>query len=44
VQWLDIYGSFSHIKAHVLVMRRLVDQKGGLESIKLEGLAEVLAL
>lgn len=44
VQWLDIYGSISHIKAHVLAMRRLVDQKGGLESIKLEGLAEVLAL
>ena len=44
VQWLDVYGSISHIKAHVLAMRRLVDQKGGLESIKLEGLAEVLAL
>jgi hypothetical protein len=44
VQWLDVYGSISHIKAHVLALRGLVDQKGGLESIKLEGLAEVLAL
>jgi hypothetical protein len=44
VQWLDVYGKISHIKAHVLAMRCLVDQKGGLESIKLEGLAEVVAL
>ncbi len=44
LQWLDVYGSISHIEAHVLAMRYLIDQKGGLESIKLEGLAEVVAL
>ncbi len=44
VQWLDVYGRVSHIKAHVLAMRCLVDQKGGLESLELEGLAEVIAL
>jgi hypothetical protein len=44
VQWLDVYGSISHIKAHVLAIHRLIDQRGGLESIKLDGLAEVVAL
>lgn len=43
VQWLDVYGSIAHIKAHVVAMRALIDQRGGLEAIKLEGLAEVVA-
>jgi hypothetical protein len=43
-QWLDVYGSMSHIKAHTLAMRSLVDRRGGLEKIRLEGLAEVLEL
>ena len=43
-QWLDVYGSMSHIKAHTLAMRSLVDHRGGLEKIQLEGLAEVLEL
>ena len=43
-QWLDVYGSMSHIKAHTLAMRSLVDRRGGLEMIQLEGLAEVLEL
>jgi hypothetical protein len=43
-QWLDIYGSMTHIKAHTLAMRSLVDHRGGLEKIQLEGLAEVLEL
>jgi hypothetical protein len=43
VQWLDVYGSISHIKTHVLAMRNLIDQRGGLESIQLNGLAEVVA-
>ena len=41
-QWLDVYGSMSHIKAHTLAMRSLVDLRGGLEKIQLEALAEVL--
>jgi hypothetical protein len=44
VQWLDVYGSISHIEAHVNAMRNLIDQRGGLETIELEGLAEVVGL
>jgi hypothetical protein len=44
LQWLDIYGSISHIEAHVLAMRTIIDQLGGLEKIELEGLAEVVGL
>lgn len=44
MQWLDVYGSLMHIKAHTLAMRSLVDRRGGLEMIELEGLAEVLEL
>jgi len=44
LQWLNIYGSISHIEAHVLALRTIVDQQGGLENIKLEGLAEVVLL
>jgi len=44
VQWLDVYGSISHVKAHVEAMRILIDQKGGLKQIQLEGLAEIVAL
>lgn len=44
IQWLDVYGSISHIKAHVLAMRSLIDKRGGLEKIELQGLAEVVSL
>jgi hypothetical protein len=43
VQWLDVYGRISHFRPHVLAMRSLVDQRGGLESIELDGLAEVVS-
>lgn len=43
-QWLDVYGSITHISAHTMAMRSLVDRRGGLERIQLEGLAEVLSL
>lgn len=43
IQWLDVYGSISHIHTHVLALRSLVDLQGGLEKIKLAGLAEVVA-
>ncbi|RFU31449.1 hypothetical protein B7463_g4899, partial [Scytalidium lignicola] len=42
-QWLDVYGSISHIPAHTTAMRSLVDKKGGLEKVELNGLAEVIA-
>lgn len=44
LQWLDVYGRISHIEAHVLAMRTIIDQQGGLEKLKLEGLAEVVGL
>jgi hypothetical protein len=43
-QWLDVYGSMSSVPAHVVAMRSLVRRRGGLESIELHGLAEVLSL
>jgi hypothetical protein len=43
-QWLDVYGSITHIPAHTIAMRSLVSRRGGLERIELEGLAEVLSL
>jgi hypothetical protein len=43
-QWLDVYGSMTLIRAHILAVRSLVDRQGGLEKIQLEGLAEVLEL
>ncbi|KAG0645467.1 hypothetical protein D0Z07_8687 [Hyphodiscus hymeniophilus] len=42
-QWLDVYGSIAHIEAHTKAMRSLVERRGGLEMIALEGLAEVLS-
>jgi len=43
-QWLNVYGSMPKIEAHTLAMRSLVGHRGGLEKIRLEGLAEVLEL
>jgi hypothetical protein len=43
-QWLDVYGSMSSVPAHAIAMRSLVARRGGLENIKLHGLAEVLSL
>ncbi|RFU27625.1 hypothetical protein B7463_g8700, partial [Scytalidium lignicola] len=43
LQWLDLYGSINHIPAHTTAMRSLVDRRGGLEKIELNGLAEILS-
>jgi len=43
MQWLDVYGSMSHLSAHTTAMRSLVARRGGLEQMELEGLAEVLS-
>jgi len=40
IQWLDVYGSITHVKAHTLAMRSLVARRGGLEKVELPGLAE----
>ncbi|KAK0099539.1 hypothetical protein ONS95_000264 [Cadophora gregata] len=44
IQWLDVYGSITHVKAHTLAMRSLVARRGGLENVELPGLAETLSL
>ncbi|PVH80073.1 hypothetical protein DL98DRAFT_419234, partial [Cadophora sp. DSE1049] len=44
IQWLDVYGSITHVKAHTLAMRSVVARRGGLEKIELPGLAETLSL
>lgn len=44
MQWLNVYGSITHLGAHVVAMRSLVSRRGGLENIELNGLAEVLSL
>jgi hypothetical protein len=44
IQWLDIYGTITHMPQHTVPLRSLVARRGGLENIELEGLAEVLLL
>ena len=44
IQWLDVYGSITHVKAHTLALRSLVARRGGLENVELPGLAETLSL
>ncbi|KAH7419574.1 hypothetical protein BKA64DRAFT_651173 [Cadophora sp. MPI-SDFR-AT-0126] len=44
IQWLDVYGSFTHVKAHTLAMRSVIARRGGLEQVELPGLAETLSL
>jgi hypothetical protein len=43
-QWLSVYGNMSQVKAHTVAVRSLVNVRGGLEKIELEGLAETLCL
>ncbi len=43
VQWLDVYGSVTHIPEHTTAMRSVVNLRGGLEAIEVNGLAEVLS-
>ncbi len=44
IQWLDVYGSISHVKEHTLAMRSVVARRGGIESVELHGLPEILSL
>lgn len=43
-QWLSVYGNMSQVEAHVVALRSLVNARGGIEEIELEGLAETLCL
>lgn len=44
VQWLDVYGSVSHVKEHTQGLRTVVACCGGIEQLKLQGLAEIVSL
>ncbi|KAL9098046.1 MAG: hypothetical protein Q9163_006215 [Psora crenata] len=42
-QWLNVYGRMSHVEAHVAAILHLVRLRGGLQNIKLAGLAEIIS-
>jgi hypothetical protein len=44
LQWLDVYGCKIANLAHIQGLMKLVNLKGGLENIKLPGLAPILSL
>lgn len=44
LQWLDVYGSLSLNDQHVKGLMALVNLRGGLQRIKMSGLAETLSL
>lgn len=44
LQCLDWYGKFETVQPHVQGLARLIDLRGGLENIKLEGVAESISL
>lgn len=44
LQWLDVYGRLSSNPIHQAGLLQLIKLKGGLEKIKLPGLAAVISL
>lgn len=42
-QWLNIYSAVSHVREHMDAVLSLVTRRGGLENIKLFGLADVIS-
>jgi len=42
-QWLNIYSTITYVPEHMEAVLRLVTLRGGLENIKMFGLAEVIA-
>jgi hypothetical protein len=44
LQWLNVYGTLSGNEIHVRGMIKLIEMKGGLESLKMPGLAETVSL
>jgi hypothetical protein len=42
-QWLNIYSAITYVPEHMKAVLSLVELRGGLENIKMFGLAEVIA-
>jgi hypothetical protein len=42
-QWLEVYGNISYVPEHSIALGNLLALRGGLEGIKLYGLAEIIA-
>jgi len=41
-QWLNIYGNFKHVPEHMTAVMELLSLRGGVESLELYGLAEII--
>jgi len=41
--WLNVYGNFKFVPQHVKAVGEIVTMRGGLENLKLNGLAEIIA-
>ncbi|KAG4438807.1 hypothetical protein IFR05_005698 [Cadophora sp. M221] len=41
-QWLNVYGNFRHVPEHLAAVMELLSLRGGLESLELYGLAEII--
>ncbi|KAH6696761.1 hypothetical protein BKA61DRAFT_682973 [Leptodontidium sp. MPI-SDFR-AT-0119] len=41
-QWLNVYGNFTHVPEHLAAVMELLSLRGGLESLELYGLAEII--
>jgi hypothetical protein len=44
LQWLDVYGGLSLNDQHVKGLLALIETRGGIEAMKLPGLAETLSV
>jgi hypothetical protein len=41
--WLNVYGHFKFVPQHVKAVGEIVSMRGGLETLELNGLAEIIA-
>lgn len=41
-QWLNVYGNIEYVPEHMKAVMDLVNLRGGIEEIKLRGLAETI--
>ncbi|KAH7355375.1 hypothetical protein BKA65DRAFT_238766 [Rhexocercosporidium sp. MPI-PUGE-AT-0058] len=41
-QWLNVYGNFTHVPEHLVAVKELLSLRGGLDSLELYGLAEII--
>lgn len=42
MQWLNVYGNIRNVQEHLMAVMNLVILRGGVESLELFGLAEML--